>query len=114
MISDDQVEEIQRLKARRFSQHRIARDLKISRSTVARHWDGRNKPPTDKPAPRKLDFDDLFLLAECSNCHIVYPNPKFMPAWSCPGCRKQNSWQQRCWYTKRQSFSKWGPMERSG
>ncbi len=100
MITHDTIDKIQKLKARRYSQDKVAKELKISRSTVARYWSVEKEPSGGRVAPKKLGLDDVFLLGKCPLCGLFYPKPKFMPVWSCPGCKKQTSWKD-CWYSRK-------------
>jgi hypothetical protein len=71
--------------------------LGISRSTVARYWDGEKKTVGGKPTSKKFGLDDLFLVGKCNTCGLIYPMPKFLPFWNCPGCKKHLQWK-KCWY----------------
>ncbi len=97
MITRDTIDEIQRLKERRYTQDRVAKELKISRSTVARYWSGGKELSRGKTAPRKWGFEDVFVIRECPDCGLIYPCPKFMPVWFCPGCKRQNRWENCCY-----------------
>jgi hypothetical protein len=100
MITQDQIDEIQHLKARRYSQSRVAEKLAISVSTVARYWDQRKKLKNGRLTPKKFDLDDLFLIGKCGSCGLVYPKPKFLYSWTCPGCNVVVKWKS-CWYKRR-------------
>ena len=108
MITQDMIDEIQQLKERRYNQKAVAEKLNISKSTVARYWDRKGELSGNKSATEKHDFYqvlfDLFYFSECESCGTVYPQPKFMPYWQCPGCKKQNSWP-KCWYPKEEPDS---------
>ncbi len=97
MITRDVIEKIQKLKERRYSQTKVAQELGISKSTVARYWHGEKQSTGSKAVPKRLGIDDVFVFTKCIHCGLAYPSPKFMPAWLCPGCKKQNSWKA-CWY----------------
>jgi len=90
----DQIDQIRKLKERRYSKAKIAKKLMISRSTVVKYWpreeapDNEPSPPPHKMTPEKLDLDDLFVSGKCQGCGITYPKPKFMTAWICPGCKR--------------------------
>ena len=99
MITQDEIDEIQNLKARRYSQSRVAEKLAISISTVARYWDQGKKLKGGGLSPKKFDLDDLFYIYKCGNCGLVYPNPKFLYSWTCPGCKKEVHWKS-CWYKR--------------
>jgi predicted DNA-binding protein (UPF0251 family) len=81
MITKDEIKKIRELKARGYSQEKVAKEMKISRSTVQRHWRG-----------RKLKLEDLFIYAKCVHCKSPYPHPKFLSGWECPACRKPYTW----------------------
>jgi hypothetical protein len=81
MITTDEEQKIKELKARGYSQSKIAKELNISRSTVARHWGG-----------RKLILSDLFAVGPCRRCKTVYPMPKFLPSFHCPYCKEEFFW----------------------
>lgn len=87
MVTKDELEKIKALKDRGYSQGKIATTLKISRSTVARHW-GR----------KRLTFDDLFSLAKCNQCGTLYPKPKFIHSWNCPYCGRFFTWNTK-WFS---------------
>ena len=82
MITKDDIKKIQELRARGYSQSKIAQKLNISRATVARHW-----------GHKKLTLDDLFLVSACSICQTVSPKPKFQHSFRCPYCKKGFSWR---------------------
>ena len=100
MITQDVIGKIQKLKARRYSQGKVAEKLEISRSTVARYWKGEKKLSGGKAASKKLGLDDLFVVEKCPHCGLSYPKPKFIAAWYCPGCKKPTVWP-KCWYTEK-------------
>ena len=83
MITKDDVAKIQELKKRGYSQDKVALELKISRSTVARNWGG-----------KRHTFRDLFLLGPCVRCGTVYPKPKFLIQWKCPYCEDDVYWKK--------------------
>lgn len=87
MITQDDIKKIQDLRARGYSQSKIAQKLNISRATVARHWGN-----------KKLVLDDLFLVSACPKCGAVYPKPKFMPKWECAFCKEKFEWKKH-WFT---------------
>jgi transcriptional regulator with XRE-family HTH domain len=87
MITKDDITRIQNLKAKDYSQTKVAQELNISRSTVARYWGG-----------RKLSLNDLYLVSPCSACGTVYPKPKFLANWKCPYCKKDFYWPNP-WFT---------------
>lgn len=97
MITQDEIDKIQELKARRYSQSRVAEKLNISISTVSRHWHQGKKLKGSRLTTKKFGFDDLFHIGKCVNCGLVYPNPKFLRSWNCPGCNKVVYWET-CWY----------------
>jgi transcriptional regulator with XRE-family HTH domain len=99
MITQDEIDKIQNLKARRYSQSRVAEKLDISISTVARYWDQGEKLKGGSLSPKKFDLDNLFRMAKCVNCGLVYPNPKFLRSWTCPGCNMVMEWKS-CWYKR--------------
>lgn len=99
MITQDEIDKIQNLRARRYSQSRVAEKLGISISTVARYWDQGQKLTAGKLTPKKFGLDDLFYMGKCGNCGLVYPNPKFLYSWNCPGCNKEMRWKS-CWYKR--------------
>jgi predicted Zn-ribbon and HTH transcriptional regulator len=84
MITKDQEEKINQLKARGYSQFKVATELNISRATVARHWGGE----------RKLSINDLFIVSSCSRCGTVFPKPKFLPTFKCPYCKAEFEWRE--------------------
>jgi transcriptional regulator with XRE-family HTH domain len=100
MISQDMIEKIQKLKTRRYTQEKVAEQLGLSRSTVARYWGDRKGTSLDK----RVSKDDVvailgyfFQMGRCSDCGITYPKPKFLPEWKCPKCRATSGWG-KCWY----------------
>jgi hypothetical protein len=92
MITQDDIDRIQEMRARRYSQPRVARELKISVSTVARYWKPGKELRGSGPTPKKYGFGDLFSVGKCPSCGLVYPNPKFLYSWNCPGCKKSVHW----------------------
>ncbi len=82
MITKDQINRIEELKARGYSQSKIAEKLKMSRSTVQRHWRG-----------KKLKLEDLFQIGRCHSCRAPIPKPKFLHSWTCPACKKPLKWE---------------------
>lgn len=100
MITRDTIDKIQKLKGRRYSQEKISKELKISRSTVARYWEEEKELSGAKAVPKKFDLNDLFHVGKCTHCGLIYPMPKFMPAWLFPGCKKQANWKN-CWYSEK-------------
>jgi hypothetical protein len=87
VITKDDITKIHGLKARGYSQTKVAQKINISRSTVARYWGG-----------KKLNFNDLYLVSPCSGCGTAYPKPKFLPNWKCPYCKKDFYWVNS-WFT---------------
>jgi predicted Zn-ribbon and HTH transcriptional regulator len=87
MLTQDDINKIQKLKERGYSQAKIASKLGISRSTVVRYW-----------GIKRLRFSDLFQLGPCPDCGTIYPKPKFMPNWKCPYCKKEYIWKNP-WFT---------------
>ena len=87
MISKDDIAKIQALKAKRYSQAKVAKELNISRSSIQRYW-----------GPKRLTFDVLFLVSPCKECKTIYPHPKFLPQWKCPFCKKDFEWVNP-WFT---------------
>ena len=81
MITKDDISKIQELKARGYSQARVAQKLSISRATVQRYW-----------GAKRFTFDALFLMGACPGCRTIYPQPKFLPEWKCPFCKKDFQW----------------------
>jgi transcriptional regulator with XRE-family HTH domain len=88
MISQDDINKIRDLKSRRYSQGKVAQELGVSRSTVARYWGDSGK---------RLKLENLFQMGECRNCGLIYPKPKFLASWTCPLCKNVYSWK-KCWY----------------
>jgi hypothetical protein len=97
MITQDQIDKIQKLKAKRYSQSKVAKELHLSRSTVARYWEVEKKTVGGKSTSKKFGLDDLFFVSKCGSCGLIYPKPKFLPSWNCPGCKKVVHWKV-CWY----------------
>ncbi len=52
-----------------------------------RYWSGEKEPSgrkaARKAAPKKLGFEDVFVMVKCPDCGLTYPHPKFMPVWFC-------------------------------
>ena len=92
MITQDQIDQIQKLKAKRYSNKKIAEKLKISTSTVARYLPSEKKTISSKLSTKKFGLDDLFLLGKCKDCGLIYPKPKFLPLWNCPACKTPSHW----------------------
>ncbi len=101
MITLDTINEIKRLKERRYSQAKVAKQLNISKSTVARYW-GEKKDSVAKAGLKRVGFEDVFRIGKCDSCGLTYPKPKFMPAWQCPNCNKPDAWSG-CWYPQKPS-----------
>ncbi len=99
MITQDQIDQIQKLKSKRYSQAKVAQKLSISRSTVARYWPSKKESITSRLTSKKFGLDDLFRVEKCKGCGLIYPKPKFLPLWKCPGCKKDSGWNI-CWYEK--------------
>ncbi len=79
------------------SQTKVAERLHISRSTVAKYWQSEKKSITSKLTSRKFGLYDLFYVGKCTGFGLIYPKPKFLPLWNCPGCKKDSGWKI-CWY----------------
>jgi hypothetical protein len=86
MITSDDLEKIQVLKAKGYSQNKIAKELTISRATVARNW-----------GQKKLTIADLFSVGACSSCGTIHPRAKYQPTFQCPYCKKIFTWREP-WY----------------
>jgi len=81
MLTKDQILKILELKKRGYSQEKVAGKLKMSRSTVQRHWKG-----------KRVKIDDVFVWGKCKNCNSPYPIPKFLGGWKCPACKEGVDW----------------------
>ena len=98
MISQDTIQKIQRLKARRFTQENVAQQLGLSRSTVARHWGGRKGISVEEEVSTVMAaLKYYFEIGKCPDCGITYPRPKFLPEFKCPKCKTTWVWE-KCFY----------------
>jgi len=86
MITQNDIEKIRELKEKGYSQQKVANELKLSRSTVARHW--------SNTKTLELTLNDLFAVAKCSGCETIYPTPRFLPEWKCPYCKAEFYWKE--------------------
>ncbi len=100
MYNQDVIDKVLELKKRRYSQGKVAKELAISRSTVARYWHLDEKAAEGKEPPKQPGYDLFFKISKCRFCGLVYPKPKFLPSWPCPRCKKRDTWPG-CWYEKR-------------
>ena len=105
MITQDEIDKVKKLKAKRYSQSRVAKELGISISTVARYWHSGEKLSGGKLTPKQYNLGALFYIGRCRNCSLVYPMPKFLYSWNCPGCNEPVQWKS-CWYKPAPSTAK--------
>ncbi len=94
MLTDDDVSKIQALKAKGYSKAKVAKTMGLARGTVAKYW-GRKEERVSL-ADLKARLDECFQWWTCPNpdCRLMYPAPRFLPEWSCPGCRKTYVWKE--------------------
>ncbi len=100
MYDQDVIDKILELKKRRLTQKKVAQQLGISRSTVARYWNLGKKAPEVNQAPKQFGYELFFEISRCRGCGLVYPKPKFLPSFPCPRCKKRETWPA-CWYEQR-------------
>ncbi len=94
MLTQDDVKKIQALKERAYSKAKVAKTMGLARGTVAKYWGGRGERVSLTDLKKR--FDECFAWRTCSDpaCRLMHWAPRFLPTFSCPGCRQSFSWTQ--------------------